>query len=174
MQSNGTVIISLHTIEFSMSNRLRVLTFRFNKSKFFIWMVERWNCNLNFTFTFQFALEKIWCSIKKQIYVSISKVGHKAREAACMCLCIPSRKSSGNKPESQDCLAYKRWMPGKGWAPFFSTLAFHSVCTYALFRHEYTFHPFYSFISEIKFLTWNLKIVVELGPLYSPFCQPQR
>ena len=39
--------------------------------------------------------------------------GHKAREAACICLCIPSPKSSVDKPESPKCLVYKRWMHGE-------------------------------------------------------------
>ena len=58
----------------------------------------------------------------------MSKVGHKAREAACMCLCIPSRKSSVDKPESQECPEF-----------FFSPL---SHCTlYALLIHEYAKPP---------------------------------
>ena len=46
------------------------------------------------------------CGYKK------SKVGHKAREAACIIPRSPARNVSPNESLSNGCRVYKRWMPG--------------------------------------------------------------
>ena len=60
--------------------------------------------------------------------ISNSKVGHKAREAACIIPRNPARNVSLNESFSNECRVYKRWMLEEGRTHFFSTLALHSIC----------------------------------------------
>ena len=63
--------------------------------------------------------------------IKYSKVGHKARDAVCMC--IPSRKRFVNKPESQECIQVSIGCPERDEL-YFSLL---SHCTpYALLIYE--------------------------------------